>query len=191
MMRLGGESTDGTWEQVMRHSLVFRLSLGALTIAFVALWPRTVVVAAGEKSTPEPRRTSETVASGLYFPSMNPARGRTLFAGKGCVVCHSVNGIGGAAGPPLDAPAGRQLVNPFSFSARMWRGAEMMIAVQQDVFAEQIYLTGQELFDIIGFAYSRAEQRRFGESDVPHDVLELIEHRHEGHAGHGHPDPHK
>lgn len=174
----------------MRHSLVFRMSLGALAIALVTLWPRIIVVAAGEKSTPEPRESSETSASGIYFPSMNPARGRTLFAGKGCVVCHSVNGVGGAEGQPLDAPAGRQLVNPFSFSARMWRGAEMKIAVQKDVFGEQIYLTGQELFDIIGFAYSRAEQRMFGEADVPHDVLELIVHGHEGHARHGHPAPH-
>ena len=172
----------------MRYSLAFRLSLGALTIAAVALWPRAVVLAEHEKSGPTLR--AEKFVSGLYLPSMNPARGRTLFAGKGCVVCHSVNGIGGEEGPPLDAPAGRQLVNPFSFSARMWRGAEMMIAVQKDVFGEQIYLTGQELFDIIGFAYSRAEQRRFGEADIPHDVLELIEHENEGHTRHGHPDPH-
>lgn len=80
MMRLGGESTGGTWEQVMRHSLVFRLSLGALAIAFVALSPRTIVVAADGKSTPEPRGTSEKLASGIYLPAMNPARGRTLLA---------------------------------------------------------------------------------------------------------------
>ena len=174
----------------MRNSLGFRLSLGALAIAFLALSPRTVVVAADGISTPETRGTSGKFASGIYLPAMNPARGRTLFVGKGCVVCHSVNGVGGDEGRPLDAPAGRQLVNPFSFSARMWRGAEMMIAVQQDVFGEQIYLTGQELFDIIGFAYSRAEQSLFGEADVPHDVLELIEHTDEGHPRHGHPDPH-
>ncbi len=174
----------------MRYSLAFRLSLVALTIAFVALWPRTIVVAADENSTPEPRGTSEKLASGLYLPTMNPARGRTLFAGKGCVVCHSVNGIGGEEGPPLDAPAGRQLVNPFSFTAKMWRGAEMMISVQQEVFGEQIYLTGQELFDIIGFAHSRAEQSMFSEADIPHNVLELIEHTDEGHPRHGHPDSH-
>ncbi len=121
---------------------------------------------------------------------MNPARGRTLFASKGCVVCHSVNGIGGEEGPSLDVSAGRQFVNPFSFAANMWQGAEMMIAVQQEVFGEQIYLTGQELFDIIGFAYSAAEQRAFGEVDIPHNVLELIEHTDEGHTRHGHGDVH-
>ncbi len=174
----------------MRYSLAFRLSLGALAIAFMAFWPRTIVVGADEKSAPGPHTTSENLVSGLYLPAMNPARGRKLFASKACVVCHSVNGIGGEEGPPLDVSAGRQLVNPFSFGARMWRGAEMMIAVQQDVFGEQIYLTGQELFDIIGFAYSRAEQKRFGEADVPHDVLELIEHENAGHIRHGHQDPH-
>ena len=32
---------------------------------------------------------------GLLMPMMNPARGRELFASKGCVVCHSFNGVGG------------------------------------------------------------------------------------------------
>ena len=31
----------------------------------------------------------------LIMPMMNPARGRKLFASKGCVTCHSINGVGG------------------------------------------------------------------------------------------------
>ena len=42
-------------------------------------------------------------ARGLLLPYINPALGRKLFASKGCVVCHAINGIGGEDAPPLDA----------------------------------------------------------------------------------------
>src|SRR5262245_53540613 len=37
----------------------------------------------------------------------DPARGKTLFEGKGnCTSCHAINGAGGTSGPDLGAPAG-------------------------------------------------------------------------------------
>ena len=68
----------------------------------------------------------------LRMPQMDPARGRKLFASKGCVACHSVNGIGGEHAPPLDATTMEPLMNPFEFAAKMWRGAEAMIYLQRD-----------------------------------------------------------
>lgn len=43
------------------------------------------------------------LSAGLMMPSMDAANGRKLFASKGCVVCHEVNGIGGTDAAPLDA----------------------------------------------------------------------------------------
>src|SRR5262245_6319183 len=64
------------------------------------------------------------MSQSLMMPSMNAANGRKLFASKGCVVCHSVNGIGGKDAPPLDASTMPGMTNPFDFVANMWRGAE-------------------------------------------------------------------
>ncbi len=63
-----------------------------------------------------------------------------------------------------------------------------MIVLQQEAFGEQITLTGQELADIIGFVHNVEEQKKFSGSDVPHNVLEFIEHTHGGHTAHGHDD---
>ena len=113
---------------------------------------------------------------GLIMPMINPARGRTLFASKGCVVCHSVNGIGGEDARPLDASTMEPFMNPFEFTARMWRGAEAMIAFQRDELGEQIFFTGAEIADIIAFLHDPEEQRRFSEDDIPETIRELIEH---------------
>ena len=133
---------------------------------------------------------SDDELSGLMMPIMDPARGRLLFASKGCVACHAINGVGGQDAPPMDAATMPRIMNPFSFAARMWRGAETMILLQQEIFGEQIDLTGQELADIISFVHNAEEQRNFSEADIPHEVLELIEHTHAGHEEHQHAPGH-
>src|SRR5215472_6846946 len=67
------------------------------------------------------------MSPGMMMPSMNSANGRKLFAAKGCVVCHAVNGIGGQDAPALDASTMPGMTNPFDFVANMWRGAPAMI----------------------------------------------------------------
>jgi cytochrome c len=114
----------------------------------------------------------------LMMPMMNPANGRKLFASKGCVVCHAVNGIGGEDAPPLDASTMRQMMNPFEFAAKMWGGAEAMIYLQREELGEQVAFTGQELSDIIAFVHHPEEQVKFSEADIPPRILELIEHGH-------------
>ncbi len=39
----------------------------------------------------------------LTMPHMDPALGRKLFASKGCVACHAINGVGGHDAVALDA----------------------------------------------------------------------------------------
>ncbi len=113
---------------------------------------------------------------GLMMPTMDAARGRELFVTKKCIVCHSVNNVGGLDAPPLDAEAMPGLMNPFEFAARMWRGAGAMIYLQQEELGGQIELTGQELADIIAFAHDPTEQKALSEADIPPEIMRLVPH---------------
>ena len=110
------------------------------------------------------------MSPGLMMPSMDATSGRKLFASKGCVVCHSVNGIGGTDAAPLDASTMPEMTNPFDFVANMWRGAEPMIVLQQEELGGQVEFTGQELSDIIAFLHHEAEQKKFSEADIPPNI---------------------
>ena len=114
----------------------------------------------------------------LIMPMMNSARGRVLFAAKGCVACHSINGIGGEDAPNLDAHSMQPYMNPFEFAARMWRGAASMIVMQEEIFGEQIEFTGEELADIIAFLHDDAEQHKFSEADIPPEIMPMMDHMH-------------
>ncbi len=111
---------------------------------------------------------------GLLMPDFDATRGRGLFAAKGCVVCHSVNGIGGEDAPALDFDPTGGPMDPFEFAAKMWRGAAPMIYMQQDELGEQIKLNGEELAAIIAFAHDADEQAIFSESDIPPRILALM-----------------
>lgn len=104
---------------------------------------------------------------GFVVPVVNPERGRALFVGKGCVVCHQINGVGGMAAPALDVDTEEPYADMFDFMARMWRGAYAMIDLQSMELGYQIDLTGEELADIFGFVHDRQEQLRFSIDDVP------------------------
>lgn len=72
------------------------------------------------------------MSPGLMMPSMDAEHGKKLFASKGCVVCHSINGVGGEDAPPLDAATMPMPMSPFEFTAKMWRGAEAMVMLQRE-----------------------------------------------------------
>lgn len=103
----------------------------------------------------------------MVMPAMDSERGRKLFVHKGCVVCHSVNGVGGKAAPALDAPQSGATVDVLEFAARMWRGAEIMLVLQEMELGYQIELSGADLADLAAFAYDAEEQRRFSPDDIP------------------------
>ncbi len=111
---------------------------------------------------------------------MDPTRGRRLFASKGCVTCHSVNGIGGKHAPRLDVATMEPLMNPFEFAAKMWRGAEAMIYLQREELGEKIEFSGDELADIIAFVHHAEEQAKFSETDIPPRIKKLMKHLEEG-----------
>ncbi len=105
---------------------------------------------------------SDTLNTRLLFPILNPERGRNIFIKKGCVKCHSINGVGGKIGPPLDAPAKKRVMNPFSFAANMWNHAPGMIAAQKKKLGGQLHFTGEELGNIIAFIQDDYAQSDFG-----------------------------
>lgn len=131
------------------------------------------------------------MSPGLVMPNMDAARGRALFAEKGCVVCHSVNGTGGEDAPLLDAETMDDVMNPFEFAARMWRGAGAMVALQEEELGGQIELTGQELADIIAFVHDADEQKRFSDADIPQEIRKMM-HREDDddHSEEGKADDH-
>ncbi|MFV2035298.1 MAG: c-type cytochrome [Halocynthiibacter sp.] len=129
-----------------------------------------IVVAVG------PETNGEDHTRGLLMPYIDPAKGRMLFASKGCVVCHSINGIGGTDAPPMDAKNMPPIMNPFDFAAKMWLGAGTMISMQEDELGEQIEFNGDELINIIAFVHDINEQKKFSEKDIPERIKKLMGH---------------
>lgn len=113
----------------------------------------------------------------FVVPSMNPARGRVYFATRACVVCHSVNGIGGTDGAALDVEKQPETLRVLDFVARMWRGGLPMLRLQRRLLGEQIDLTGEELADIIAFLHSPEEQKKFSEADIPDFIRNFMAER--------------
>jgi len=112
---------------------------------------------------------------GVAMPPMDSHHGRQLFVEKGCVACHSVNGVGGDLGPALDAADMPRPMNAFEFAARMWRGAPAMAALQEDMLGEVVSLDGQDLADLVAFAHDAEEQARLADDQVPERFRKLIE----------------
>ncbi len=112
---------------------------------------------------------------GVAMPPMDPRRGRLLFVNKGCVACHAVNGIGGDLGPALDAADMPRPMNAFEFAARMWRGAQAMTALQEDLLGDVVALDGQDLADLVAFAHDSEEQARLNADQIPERFQTVID----------------
>jgi len=119
-------------------------------------------------------RSGFIMENGLEIPAYDPAKGRELFATKGCVVCHSINGVGGQDAPEFSAEYMDHPMNAFDFAAKMWRGASAMIMMQESEIGKQIELSGGDLFAIIAFVHDAEEQAKFSLSDVPHDMRHFM-----------------
>jgi hypothetical protein len=114
-------------------------------------------------------------APGLTLPKLDAEHGSVLFAEKGCVVCHSVNGIGGINAAPLDASEMDPAGNPFEFFARMLAGMAPMLEMQDERLGHQIELDATELGDIVAFIHNGAVQKSFSLDGVPEDFQKLME----------------
>ncbi|MHA1525204.1 MAG: c-type cytochrome [Alphaproteobacteria bacterium] len=157
------------------------------TLAFTAILAALTGLAnIGVASATSHAPVSEPAVRGLLMPYISPDRGRKLFASKGCVVCHAINGIGGEGAPSLNATDMPAIMNPFDFAASMWRGAATMITLQEDELGEQIEFTGDELIDIIAFVHDIEEQKKFTQADIPKRIAKLMLHLETSGEGHKH-----
>lgn len=129
---------------------------------------------ANAKASEKPSAGRERRSIVVAIPLIDSARGAQLFVNKGCVICHSINGVGGKAGPALDAAAGNEIVDIFDFAARMWAGSFAMIELQGMELGYQLEINGEELGHIAAFVYDRRAQKRFSESDVPDLIKDMI-----------------
>jgi len=141
--------------------------IGSLAVGEGSLNSNNLVSTAGADST--------SSAPGLVLPKMDPQRGKELFVSKRCVVCHSINGVGGTAAAALEASTMDPLMNPFEFFARMWLGAKPMIAMQEERMGQQMELTAEELGNIVAFIHDEAMQKSFSEQDIPDEIEDLME----------------
>lgn len=114
----------------------------------------------------------------MRMPRMDSTRGRELFINKGCVTCHSINGVGGHDATALDAHTMTEMMNPFDFAAKMWLMAPAMIAAQEDALGEQILFSGDELADIIAFVHDDREQHHLSDANIPPRIREMMNHQH-------------
>lgn len=115
----------------------------------------------------------------MILPLADAAHGRQLFVSKGCVICHSINGVGGRAAPALDAIAVDEgdavpPVDPLDFVARMWRGAPAMLDLQAIELGYQIELTSEDLADLAVFASDAGAQSDFSLEDVPEPMWDWM-----------------
>jgi mono/diheme cytochrome c family protein len=110
---------------------------------------------------------------GYSLPFGDTERGRALFVEKACVVCHAINGVGGKFAPAFDDYAGAA-IDPFDFASRMWRGAPMMITLQEMHLGYRIELSGQELADIARFVHNSDAHASFNESEVPQTIRDMM-----------------
>ena len=167
------------------HALILWISPAVLLLAFAGVQSVEAQQASssGTAGTQKSQTVQHALSPGLVMPSMNSGRGLKLFASKGCVVCHSVNGIGGTDAAALDASTMIGMPNPFDFVANMWRGAQPMIELQQKELGNQVEFTGQELADIIAFLHDAAEQKKLSETDFPQSIKAALDKMKDGESG--------
>jgi mono/diheme cytochrome c family protein len=150
-------------------ALTLGVTLGVALGGFFALSSSDAIAAAADNKV-------IPLTSGLALPPLDPERGKMLFASKGCVDCHAVNGVGGTDAPAIDAGTMAPEMNPFDFVVKMWNHAPGMIAMQQSELGGQVtFKNGQELADIIAFLHDAKVQKTFSKQDLSAEMREHLD----------------
>jgi mono/diheme cytochrome c family protein len=91
-------------------------------------------------------------AQPVLSPSQDPLAGSRVFGSKGCVKCHSVNGVGGKVAPDL-----ARTMRPRSFvdlATAMWNHIPNMTDRMRQLGITRPQLDAKEAGDLVGFLYT-------------------------------------
>ena len=91
-------------------------------------------------------------AQSVLSPSQDPLAGSRVFGSKGCVKCHSVNGVGGKVAPDL-----ARTMRPRSFvdlATAMWNHLPNMTDRMKQLGIARPQLDSREAGDLVGFLYT-------------------------------------
>ena len=91
-------------------------------------------------------------AQPLFGPTQDPLSGSKVFGSKGCVKCHSINGVGGNVGPDLG-----RIPRPRSFydlAAAMWNHARRMAQSMAQLGIVRPQLDAREAGDLVAFLFT-------------------------------------
>jgi cytochrome c2 len=97
------------------------------------------------------KASAEKSAPKVYMVPGSPARGRQVFADKGCVRCHAVRGAGGQIGPDLGRTALHRSVT--EVAGRMWNHQPVMWAKIQALGLQLPQFSDQEISDLISYLF--------------------------------------
>jgi mono/diheme cytochrome c family protein len=93
-----------------------------------------------------------------YFdPPGDVEKGRRLFTGKRCIVCHQVGGTGGVVGPSLDFLG--HFGSPIFAAAAMWNHGPAMAEAMRRRGIPRPRFDGSELADLIAYLRSISPER--------------------------------
>ncbi len=92
-----------------------------------------------------------------YDESGNPLRGKEVFAQKGCLNCHQLEGKGEAIGPDLSRS--ELLTSPIAFSATMWNHASVMEGWFVEHQLPWPIFTGNEMADLVKYLQSMRQKK--------------------------------
>ncbi|UCC72933.1 MAG: c-type cytochrome [Gemmatimonadota bacterium] len=84
--------------------------------------------------------------------TQDPLAGAQVFGSKGCVKCHSVNGLGGKLGPDLGHVAERRSL--YDLAATMWNHLPRMEERMQELGIERPQLSEREAGDLVAFLFT-------------------------------------
>lgn len=105
----------------------------------------------------------EPIEGPVYVLPGRAEAGRVIFVEKRCQECHSVQGVGGRAGPPLAGHGRRWGLT--EFAAAMWNKAPAMTAVMEEEMAIP-RLGGTEMADLVAYLYSIDYFAEFGDPEM-------------------------
>ncbi|HSG82426.1 MAG TPA: c-type cytochrome [Gemmatimonadota bacterium] len=93
-----------------------------------------------------------TWAQERWALTQNPLAGSQVFGSKGCVKCHSVNGLGGKLAPDLGAISERRSL--YDLAATMWNHLPRMQQRMRELGIERPRLSDREAGDLVAFLFT-------------------------------------